>query len=220
MRKLLRRRHRAGAGLRVTARRGAVLVAFVAALATGATPHARAAESAIRITSPLGRTGLPGTIRIVARVDGPAQSQPLHVQFYVDKLFLSADTDGPPYDALWSDDNPFEARELTVEAEMPSGDMLRDTMLLKPLEVEEATSVSSVSVDAVVFDSPVLLYYAATWGKGKVQVVGQLLRPENYGIAVPTNSSLRKDLSRILLELAADGTYQDLYDRWFTPKTG
>jgi polar amino acid transport system substrate-binding protein len=53
-----------------------------------------------------------------------------------------------------------------------------------------------------------------------VQVVGQLLRPENYGIAVPTNSPLRKELNRILLELAADGTYQDLYDRWFTPKTG
>jgi polar amino acid transport system substrate-binding protein len=75
-------------------------------------------------------------------------------------------------------------------------------------------------VDAVVYDAPVLLYDAATGGKGKVQVVGQLLRPENYGIAVPTNSPLRKELNRILLELAADGTYQDLYDRWFTPKTG
>jgi polar amino acid transport system substrate-binding protein len=75
-------------------------------------------------------------------------------------------------------------------------------------------------VDAVVYDAPVLLYYAATGGKGKVQVVGQLLRPENYGIAVPTNSPLRKELNRILLELAADGTYQNLYDRWFTPKTG
>jgi polar amino acid transport system substrate-binding protein len=74
--------------------------------------------------------------------------------------------------------------------------------------------------DAVVYDSPVLLYYAATSGKGKVQVVGQILRPENYGIAVPTNSPLRKELNRILLDLAADGTYQDLYDRWFTPKTG
>ena len=136
----------------MTARAGAVLVAGLAVLATGVTPHARGVDAAIRITSPLGRTGLPGTIRIVARLDGPAQTQPVQVQFYVDKLFLSADTDGPPYDALWSDDNPFEARELMVEAELPSGAMLRDTMLLKPLEVEEATSVSSVSVDAVVVD--------------------------------------------------------------------
>ena len=136
----------------MTARAGAVLLAIVAALATGATPHAGDVEAVIRITSPLGRTGLPGTIRIVAKLDGPAQTPPVPVQFYVDKLFLSADTDGPPYDALWSDDNPFEARELMVEAELPTGVMVRATMLLKPLEVEEATSVSSVSVDAVVFD--------------------------------------------------------------------
>ena len=136
----------------MTARAGALLLAIVAVLATGATPHAGDVEAVIRITSPLGRTGLAGTIRIVARLDGPAQTQPVQVQFYVDKLFLSADTDGPPYDALWSDDNPFEARELMVEAELPRGVMVRDTMLLKPLEVEEATSVSSVSVDAVVVD--------------------------------------------------------------------
>src|SRR5512145_2864248 len=124
MRQLLRRRHRAGTGLRVTARGSAVVLAMAAALATGAVPHAREVDAAIRITSPLGRTGLPGTIRIVARLDGPAQPQPLHVQFYVDKLFLSADTDGPPYDALWADENPFEARELMVEAELPSGKMV------------------------------------------------------------------------------------------------
>ena len=151
MRKLLRGRHGASTGLRVIVRRAAVvLAAIVTALATVAMPDAREVDASIRITSPLGRTGLPGTIRIVARFDGPAQ--PLHVQFYVDKLFLSADTDGPPYDALWSDDNPFEARELMVEAEMASGTTVRDTMRLKPLEVEESTSVSSVSVDALVFD--------------------------------------------------------------------
>ena len=152
MRQLFRRRHRAGAGLRVIGRRSVGVLVIGAALAMGVVPSARGADPSIRITSPLGRTGLPGTIRIVARVDGPSQPQPMHVQFYVDKLFLSADTDGPPYDAIWSDENPFEARELMVEAELPSGTMIRDTMVLKPLEVEEATSVTSVSVDAVVFD--------------------------------------------------------------------
>src|SRR4249920_47808 len=118
MRQLLRRRHRAGAGLRVIGRASVGALVIGAALAMGVVPSARGADPSIRITSPLGRTGLPGTIRIVARLDGPSQSQPLHVQFYVDKLFLSADTDGPPYDALWSDENPFEARELMVEAEL------------------------------------------------------------------------------------------------------
>ena len=125
MRQLFRRRHRAGAGLRVIGRRSVGALVIGAALAMGVVPSARGADPSIRITSPLGRTGLPGTIRIVARVDGPSQPQPMHVQFYVDKLFLSADTDGPPYDALWSDENPFEARELMVEAELPSGTMIR-----------------------------------------------------------------------------------------------
>jgi polar amino acid transport system substrate-binding protein len=87
--------------------------------------------------------------------------------------------------------------------------------------VEDAYPLlESGQADAVVYDAPVLLYYAATGGKGKVEVVGQRLRPESYGIAVPTNSPLRKDLNRILLELEADGTYQGLYDRWFTARTG
>lgn len=134
----------------MTLRTGAIVVAIAITLASGAGPEAREVAPAIRITSPLGRTGLPGTIRIVARLDGSVQ--PRQVQFYVDKLFLSADTDGPPYDALWSDENPFEMRELMVEAELPSGATLRDTIQLKPLEIEEATSVTSVSVDAVVVD--------------------------------------------------------------------
>jgi polar amino acid transport system substrate-binding protein len=94
-------------------------------------------------------------------------------------------------------------------------------MFTSVTRVEEAYGqLERGEVDAVVYDAPVLLYYAATGGKGKVQVVGQLLRPESYGIAVPTDSPLRKELNRILLALAADGTYQELYDRWFTPKTG
>jgi len=130
------------------------VIAFaIALLASGERLAGNDLDSTIRITSPLGRTGLPGTLRIVARIDGVAPSAPLHVQFYVDKVLLSEDTDGPPYDALWSDDNPFEARELSVEAELPSGRMLRDTMVLKPLEVEDVASVTSVSVDAVVLDA-------------------------------------------------------------------
>ena len=89
----------------------AVVVLVLGVLLPGIRPRARELEPAIRITSPLGRAALPGTIRIVARVDGPVEPPP-RVHFYVDKLFLSSDTDGPPYDALWTDDNPFERREL------------------------------------------------------------------------------------------------------------
>ena len=132
------------------ARAGALALAVVV-LVSGGRLSGHDLDATIHITSPLGRTGLPGTIRIVARVDGA--QRPVSVQFFVDKMPLATDSDGPPYDALWSDDNPFEARELTVEAELPTGRMVRDTLTLKPLEIEEAASVTSVLVDAVVFDA-------------------------------------------------------------------
>ena len=69
--------------------------------------------------------------------------------------------------------------------------------------------------DAVVFDSPVLLYYAAHEGKGKVSVVGPVFRKESYGIVFPQNSPYRRPVNNALLTLKENGTYQRLYDKWF-----
>ena len=69
--------------------------------------------------------------------------------------------------------------------------------------------------DAVVFDSPVLLYYAAHEGKGKVSVVGSVFRKESYGIVFPQNSPYRRPVNNALLTLKENGTYQRLYDKWF-----
>lgn len=72
--------------------------------------------------------------------------------------------------------------------------------------------------DAVVFDAPVLLYYAKHEGKGKVQVIGSLFRKESYGIVLPRNSPYRKPINNALLTLHEKGTYQDLYEKWFSSK--
>ncbi|MEE3719543.1 transporter substrate-binding domain-containing protein [Tumidithrix elongata RA019] len=69
--------------------------------------------------------------------------------------------------------------------------------------------------DAVVFDAPVLLYYASHEGKGKVQVVGGVFENENYGIVFPPNSPLRRQVNNTLLTLLENGTYKDLYKKWF-----
>ncbi len=75
-------------------------------------------------------------------------------------------------------------------------------------------------LDAVVFDSPVLLYYAANEGKGKVRVSGSVFRRENYGIMFPAGSALRKRVNAGLLKMREDGSYDRLYDRWFTQSGG
>ena len=70
-------------------------------------------------------------------------------------------------------------------------------------------------VEAVVYDAPVLLAYAATTGQGRVQVVGPLFAQEPYSMALALDSPYRKAINRALLALTQDGTYQRLYTRWF-----
>jgi polar amino acid transport system substrate-binding protein len=71
-------------------------------------------------------------------------------------------------------------------------------------------------LDAVVFDAPVLLYHASKEGSGKVKVVGPIFRRENYGILFPRNSALRKRVNAALLKMREDGSYETLYERWFS----
>ena len=133
----------------------AVLMALVAV--RGAV-HVRLPVSAsrgplsVRITSPLGRLGIPGTVRIVAQIQSDPAAVLSPVQFYVDGKLLSTVPSGPPYAAEWVDENPFEQREIAVAVADSLGNTARDKVVLKPLEIAEATEVSRVLLDASVQD--------------------------------------------------------------------
>jgi polar amino acid transport system substrate-binding protein len=71
-------------------------------------------------------------------------------------------------------------------------------------------------LDAVVFDAPVLLYHAANAGRGKTRVVGPIFKRENYGILFPRGSDLRKRVNEALLTMREDGSYDTLFNKWFT----
>jgi polar amino acid transport system substrate-binding protein len=75
-------------------------------------------------------------------------------------------------------------------------------------------------VDAVVYDAPVLQYYILTSGDSNLQLVGQTFETEKYGIALPTGSPYREPINRATLKLLEDGTYQQLYTRWFGADSG
>jgi polar amino acid transport system substrate-binding protein len=70
-------------------------------------------------------------------------------------------------------------------------------------------------IDAVVFDAPVLLYYANNDGRGKVRTVGAIFRRENYGILFPQGSALRKPINAALLKMRENGNYDTLFQEWF-----
>jgi glutamine transport system substrate-binding protein len=52
-----------------------------------------------------------------------------------------------------------------------------------------------------------------------LKVVGQLLTGDNYGIAIPKGNADRlKVVNDALLALVKDGTYDQLYQKWFGTK--
>ena len=76
--------------------------------------------------------------------------------------------------------------------------------------------LSEGEVEAVVFDAPVLHYYASHLGGGDVVTVGSDFQRVRYGLMVDEdNAELRERLNLALLELMETGIYARLHDGWF-----
>ncbi|HZI78190.1 MAG TPA: VWA domain-containing protein [Vicinamibacterales bacterium] len=195
MRRLLRGRH----GARVVAL-AAIALAWFAAAPSAAGPAEERASS-IHITSPTGRSGLPGRVRIVARVTTVSVVPP-SVRFYVGDQLLATDTDGAPYAVEWTDENPFEARRIRVE--MTDGETVVEAHVdLKPFEVVEATEVLSVNVDASVRDAKGR--YAANLSGGdfrmfengtaqKIDAVLSEAMPTTFALLVDSSQSMARNM--------------------------
>jgi polar amino acid transport system substrate-binding protein len=76
-------------------------------------------------------------------------------------------------------------------------------------------ALQSKEVDAVVFNSPVLLYYAAHQGNGVVKLVGPEFNVAPIAFCVQPDDPLRRKVNVAFLALRENGTYQRLYDKWF-----
>jgi ABC-type proline/glycine betaine transport system substrate-binding protein len=72
------------------------------------------------------------------------------------------------------------------------------------------------TVDAVVFDAPVLHFHATREGEGAVTTVGPDFETVQYGVVVAQGASeLREDINLALLEIIESGAYAQLHDKWF-----
>jgi glutamine transport system substrate-binding protein len=69
--------------------------------------------------------------------------------------------------------------------------------------------------DAVVYDKPLLLYYANTAGKNKVKVVMPALEGLDVGIGFQKGSPLVAAVNQQLAAMKADGRLQALNRKWF-----
>lgn len=83
-------------------------------------------------------------------------------------------------------------------------------------DIDDAyTALANGDADAIVYDAPVLQYYASHGGRGRVRVVGLVFQELNYGIATQFDSPYRKRINLAFLRLIETGQYQELYDKWF-----
>jgi len=78
---------------------------------------------------------------------------------------------------------------------------------------EAFLSLEAGRVDAVVFDAPAVDFYVKN-GDNLVVVPG-VFKPQDYGIALQTNSDLRESINQSLLEIQESGRYKELRERWF-----
>ncbi|MBV9649741.1 MAG: transporter substrate-binding domain-containing protein [Pseudonocardiales bacterium] len=75
--------------------------------------------------------------------------------------------------------------------------------------------LNSGAVDAIVFDAPVLQHHLKLTRSTNDTLVGGIFNREEYGIALPTGSPLRKKINEMLLDITEDGTYDQLYSEYF-----
>ena len=149
----------------------------------------------VHITSPLGRTGIPGTIRIVARIRTPKDHEVMLARFFVDDFLVGEVTDGPPYAVPWVDENPFDPSHIKVEAFDTKGETASDTITLDPLELVDTAEVASVLLEASVADFD---------GRS---VVG--LSKDDF---VLTENTIEQEIDQVLVE-AVPATFTILVDR-------
>ena len=181
-----------------------------------------AAVPSVRITSPLGRSGTSGSIRIVAQIQPQPDVAIGPVQFFVDGKLLQTDVDGAPYAVEWTDENPFERREIAVAVADALGREVRDTIVLEPFDIVEEAQVTSVLVEASVKDKNgrfVKNLPAAAFSlleDGAPQVL-DLARHEAVGatfaLLIDSSASMARRLEFVQRTAAALADYMSPHDR-------
>ncbi len=114
-------------------------------------------------------------------------------------------------------DDLYRREVVTVEATLADSELDRLGVDHRTVStIDDAFAVLlSADVEAVVYDAPVLEFYANTKGRGSVEVIGPILSSDSYGIALGAGSPLREEINEVLLTFNRDGTPDRLYRAWF-----
>jgi VWFA-related protein len=158
-------------------------------------------EPSLHITSPLGRTGVASKVRIVAQVQLPAGRRLSPVSFFVDGAPVGTAETGPPYVVEWTDENPFEKREIIAQASDDLGRTIRDSVVLPPFQVTERGEVTSILLEAGVYDKtgrfvskldPSAFSIEENGAPQKVDLVTRETLPSNLVLLIDNSQSMSR----------------------------
>lgn len=89
-------------------------------------------------------------------------------------------------------------------------------IVTRVITIEEAyKKLKNNQVEAVVFDAPILKYYTLNEGSEWSEITGEIFSKQEYGFVLQEGSPLRKDVNLAILTLRENGSYDNLYKKWF-----
>jgi len=178
-------------------------------------------SASIRITSPLGRTGVAAKLRIVAQIHMPPAHPLSAVSFLVDGELVGTAPASPYTSVEWTDENPFEQREIVVQSTDDAGRMIRDSVILPAFEISDKTEVRSILLETGVYDKNgryVSQLDASVFGvsennvQQKIDLVARESMPLNLVLLVDNSQSMSRRMDFVRLaasRLAATLRAQD-----------
>lgn len=90
------------------------------------------------------------------------------------------------------------------------------SVVVPVVTIDEAyEKLKNNKVDAVVFDAPILVYYTLNDGSDWAEITGEVFDKQDYGFVVQEGGALRKDINLAILTLKENGSYDELYKKWF-----
>ncbi|MEM7797682.1 MAG: glycine betaine/L-proline ABC transporter substrate-binding protein ProX [Chloroflexota bacterium] len=111
----------------------------------------------------------------------------------------------------------FGKQVATIERSAAADYLVREGIrpILYLHEDDAYDALAAGTVDALVYDAPVLQHYAAQDQGESVELVDGVFQAQHYGVAVANNPALREEINLALLQLIESGQYEALKQTWF-----
>jgi len=105
---------------------------------------------------------------------------------------------------------------------IPASPVARDFLKVNGIGFTEHETLTELkndleggSLDAIIHDAPLMQHYVTNDGVGKANLVGDIFKPDEYGIIFPEGSELKEQVDRTIIRMKEDGTYDGIRAGYF-----